>query len=152
VALVREFIDVFAWSYTELKEYNPKIIKHAIPLLECTKSFIQRLRFMNPKVAPTIQKELQTLYDARIIQPIKYSNWVANYVPIRKKSGEIRICIDFLNLNRASFKDNYPLPIMEHVLQAVTGSGMMSMLDGFSRYNQVMVAKKGRCKIVFITP
>jgi hypothetical protein len=41
---------------------------------------------------------------------------------------------------------------MEHVLQAVTGSGMMSMLDGFSRYNQVLVAKRDRYKTTFITP
>jgi hypothetical protein len=49
-------------------------------------------------------------------------------------------------------KDNYPLPNMEHVLQAVTGSGMMSMLDGFSGYNQVLVAKRDRYKTTFITP
>jgi hypothetical protein len=48
----------FAWSYDELKAYDPKIINHAIPLLEGTKPFRQRLRFMNPKVVPTIQKEL----------------------------------------------------------------------------------------------
>ncbi|KAH9299721.1 hypothetical protein KI387_031403, partial [Taxus chinensis] len=55
--------------------------------------------------------------------------WVANIVPVRKKNGEIRICVDFRNLNQASLKDNYPLPIMDQVLQAVTGSEMLSMLD-----------------------
>jgi hypothetical protein len=54
VKLVREYRDVFAWSYDELKAYDPKIINHAIPLLEGAKPFRQRLRFMNPKVAPTI--------------------------------------------------------------------------------------------------
>ncbi|KAH9327896.1 hypothetical protein KI387_000004, partial [Taxus chinensis] len=52
-----------------------------------------------------------------------------------KKNGEIRICVDFRNLNQASLKDNYPLPMMDQVLQAVTGSEMLSMLDGFSGYN-----------------
>jgi hypothetical protein len=59
VTLVSEYRDVFAWSYDELKANDPKIINHAIPLLEGIKPFRQRLRYMNPKVAPTIQKELQ---------------------------------------------------------------------------------------------
>jgi hypothetical protein len=78
VTLVREYKDVFAWSYDELKAYDPKIINHVIPSLEGVKPFRQRLRFMNPKVVPTIQKELQKLFQARIIERIKYSHWVAN--------------------------------------------------------------------------
>jgi hypothetical protein len=45
--------------------------------------------------------------------PVRYSEWVANLVLVRKKNGEIRVCIDFRNLNRASLKDNYPLPKMD---------------------------------------
>ena len=66
---------------------------------------------------------------ARIIYPIHHSSWVVNLVPIRNKNGEIRICVDFRNLNQSSLKDNYPFPVMEHVLQTVAGSEMMSMLD-----------------------
>jgi len=60
------------------------------------------------------------LLDAKIIVPLRYSNWVANWVLVRKKNGEIRLCVDFRNLNRASLKENYPLPKMDHVLQKVT--------------------------------
>nr|KUM48110.1 hypothetical protein ABT39_MTgene5106 [Picea glauca] len=42
-------------------------------------------------------------------------------------------------MNRVSLKDNYPLPKMDHILQKVVGSQKMSMLDGFSGYNQIMV-------------
>jgi hypothetical protein len=71
---------------------------------------------------------------------------------VRKKNEEIRVCIDFRNLSRACLKDNYPLPNMDHLLQTVTGLEMMSMLDGFSGYNQVAVAKKDRHKTAFVTP
>jgi hypothetical protein len=74
VDLVREYMDVFAWAYDKLKAYDLKITNHAIPLLEGTKPFRQRLRFMNPRVVPTIQKELQKLYKDRIIEPIRYSH------------------------------------------------------------------------------
>jgi hypothetical protein len=152
VMLVREYKDVFAWSYDDLKSYGPMIINHAMPLLKGVKPFFQRLRYMNPKVEPIIQKELQKLYEARIIDSIKYSHWVGNYVPVRKKSCKIHICIDFINLNCTCLKDNYPLPSMKDILQAVTRLGMMSMLGGFSGYNKVLVAKRDKYKTTFITP
>lgn len=49
-------------------------------------------------------------------------------------------------------KDNYPLPVMDHVLQDVTGVEMMSMLDGFLGYNQVEVLEQDQHKTTFTTP
>ena len=71
---------------------------------------------------------------------------------VRKKNGRIKICIDFRDLNIAYQKDNYPLPNMETLLRRVTGSTMMSMLDGFSRYNQVVIKDEDRHKTAFTTP
>jgi hypothetical protein len=70
-----------------------------------------------------------------MIVPSRYSSWVANLVPIRKNNGEIRICVDFRNLNKSLLKDNYPLPKMDHVLQKVVGYNIVSTIDGFSGYN-----------------
>jgi hypothetical protein len=92
------------------------------------------------------------MVDARIIAPIRYSSWMSNLVVVRKKSGDIRLSVDFRNLNQVSLKDNYPLPNMEHLLQRVTGAGMMSMLDGFFGYNQVLVREEDRLKTTFTTP
>jgi hypothetical protein len=77
---------------------------------------------------------------------------VANLVPIRKKSGEIRLCVDFRNLNRSSRKYNYPLPNMEHILQKVTGASRISMIDGFYGYNQISIMPEDREKTTFTTP
>ena len=77
-------------------------------------------------------KEVKKLLDAKIIFPIRHSTWVENLVPVRKKTGEIRLCVDFRNLNLASQKDNYPLPLLDEVLKTVNGSKMMSFLDGYS--------------------
>jgi hypothetical protein len=115
-------------------------------------TILQKLRHINPKLDPLIQKELQNMVDAKIIAPIRYSSWMANLVVVCKKSGEIRLCVDFRNLNQLSLKDNYPLPNMEHLLQRVTSVGMMSMLDGFSGYNQVLVKKEDQLKTTFTTP
>eukprot|EP00253_Pinus_taeda_P016409 PITA_16409 len=72
-------------------------------------------------------------------------------VPIRKKNGDIRICIYFRNLNKAYQKDNFPLPPMEQILQVVAGLELMSFLDGFSRYNQVLVHPNDQLKTMFRT-
>ena len=82
------------------------------------------------------------LRDGGIIKPIRHSSWVSNLVPVRKKNGEIRLGVDFRNLNIASLKDNYGLPNMDNMLKQVTGCEFLSTVDGFSRYNQVLVDEK----------
>jgi hypothetical protein len=132
VELLKEFVDVFAWTYEYLRTYDTNIIEHKIPLKEETKPFRQKLRQINPILLPIMEKEVKMILDAKIIIPLRYSEWVANLVSVRKKNGEIRFCVDFRNLNKISKKDNYPLPKMEHILQRVTGASRMSMIDGFS--------------------
>jgi ribonuclease HI len=107
--LLKEFVDVFAWMYEDLKTYDTSVIEHKIPLKEEAKTFRQKLRQINPMLLPVMEKEVKKLLDAQIIVPLRYSEWVANLVPVKKKSGEIRLCVDFRNLNRSSKKDNYPL-------------------------------------------
>jgi hypothetical protein len=59
---------------------------------------------------------VKKLFEAKIIVSLRFSKWVANLVLVRKKSGEIRLCVDFKNLNKVTLKDNYPLPKMDHIL------------------------------------
>jgi hypothetical protein len=99
-----------------------------------------------------IEKELKRMLDAKIIVPLRYSNWVANLVPVRKKSGEIRLCVDFRNLNNYSLKENHPLPKMDHILQRVVGAHRISLLDGYSGYNQIAVCEEDKEKTTFTTP
>ena len=99
-----------------------------------------------------IQKEIKKLFDENIIVALRHSKWLANVVLVRKKNGEIRICIDFRNMNKVSLKDNYLVPKMGHILHKVGGSQRMSMLDGFSGYNQILVHPEDQEKTTFTTP
>ena len=90
---------------------------------------------MHPKIEPMIQNEVKKLLDAKIIFRVRHLEWVENLVLIRNKSGEIRLCVEFKNLNHALDKDNYPVPPMEKILQMVSRSELFSLLDGFSGYN-----------------
>ena len=131
IQLLKKYFDVFAWSYKDLKVYDTSVIRHPIPLKENEKPFRQKLRRVNPLFLPLIEKEIKKLFYVKIIVSLRHSKWLANIVLVRKKNGEIRICIDFRNLNRVSLKDNYPFPKMDHILQKPIGSQRLSMLDGF---------------------
>jgi hypothetical protein len=94
-------------------------------------------------------QELKKLLDAKIIFQVRHSTWVANLVLVRKKSGEIHLCVDFRNLNRALEKYNYPISPMEQLLQNFSGSKIFSLLDGFSGYNQLLFLKEDHLKTTF---
>ena len=131
INLFQQYKYVFSWTYGDLKTYETHIIQHIIPIKAGVKPFQQQLQKMHPKLEPLIQNEVKKLFDAKIIFKVRHSKWVANLVPVRKKSGEIRLRVDFRNLNRATDKDNYPVPPMEQILQMVSGSELFSLLDGF---------------------
>ena len=96
--LTKNYTDVFAWSYEDLKEYDTSIIQHIISIKLGEKPFRQKLRKINLKLVPIIEKEVKRLFDAKIIVALRFSKWVANLVPVHKKNGEIRLCVDFKNL------------------------------------------------------
>ena len=123
-----------------------------MPLKPNVKPFRQKLRRINHDLFPIIEKEVKKLLDAKIIVPLRYSSWVENLVPVRKKNGEIRLCVDFQNLNRYSLKDNYPLPKIEQILQKVVGAHRISMVDSFSGYNQIAMHLDDRENTTFTTP
>jgi hypothetical protein len=148
---LRKYKDVFAWSYEEMRTYDTFVIEHKIPLKPSVKPFQQKLRQINPILLPVIEREVKKFLDAKIIVPLRYSDCIANLVPVRKKNGEIRLCVNFKNVNKSSLKDNYLLPKMDHVLEKVVGENRMSMIDGFSGYNQIAVSKHDKEKTTFTT-
>jgi hypothetical protein len=102
---------------------------------------------MNPKLKPLVKVELK-----KLIYPIRHSYWLSNLVIVRMKTGEIQMCVDFRDLNKSSVKYNYHLPKVDFLIQQVTRSTCISMLDGFSGYNLVLAAEEDREKTTFITP
>jgi len=113
---LKEFTGIFSWNYEDLRSFDETILQHKIPLKENVKPFKKKVRQVNPLVLPIMEKEVKNILDAKIIVPLRYSDWVENMVPRKKKNGEIRLCGDFGNLNRCFQKYNYPLLKMEHIL------------------------------------
>ena len=72
VELIKEFQDVFAWSYEDLKSCDTSIIQHTIPLKKNKKPFKQKLRRINPVLRPLIEKKIKRMHDAGIIAPTDF--------------------------------------------------------------------------------
>ena len=89
---------------------------------------------------------------AGFIKPIQHPRWLSNIVPLKKKNGQIRCCLDFRNLNKVCPKDEFSLPNMDLLIDSAAGNTMFSFMDGFSGYNQVKMAPKDAEKTAFRTP
>ena len=107
---------------------------------------------MNPRKAPTIKAEIEKLLKAGFIYPIPLTEWVSNTVSVDKKQGEIRICIDFHDLNHVCPKDNFPTPFIDQILDECAGSEVFPIMDDFSRYNQIQIKPEDQHKTAFIYP
>jgi hypothetical protein len=97
-----------------------------------------------------VKEVVDRLLQAGFIQPCHYANWVSNIIPVEKKNtGKIRICVDIRNLNRATPKDEYPMPIFVLLVDSASGYKVISFLDGNAGYNQIFMAKEDVTKTAF---
>ena len=68
-----------------------------------------------------------------------------------KKDGKVRMCVDYRDLNRASPKDNFPLPHIDTLVDNTAKHSLFSFMDGFSGYNQIRMASEDMEKTTFLT-
>ncbi|CCF85946.1 putative RNA-directed DNA polymerase [Nitrolancea hollandica Lb] len=82
---------------------------------------------------------------------MQYPEWVANTVVVKKKNGKDRVCIDFTDLNKACPKDSFPLPHIDRLVESTAGNELLTFMDAFSGYNQIMMNPEDQEKTSFIT-
>ena len=112
----------------------------------------QKLRQIHPKKAAAIKAEVEKLLKAGFIYPIPLTEWVSNIVPITKKQGTIRVCVNYRDLNKACPKDNYPTPFIDQIIDDCAGCEIFSFMDGFFDYNQIDILPQDQHKMTFICP
>ena len=95
-----------------------------------------------------VEQQLQLMLQAGVIERSS-SPWMAPAVFVRKKSGEIRLCVDYHELNKKTAKDAYPLPRPDEVQDRLAGSSIFSTLDLHSGYWQVPIQPEDRPKTAF---
>ena len=136
IELLKEYICCFAWEYHEMPGLSRELVEHRLPIKNGFRPYKQTTRKFNPKIYDRIKEEIGRLLKANFIRPCRYAEWISNIVPVEKKgSGKVRACIDFRDLNRATPKDEYPMPIADMLINEASGHKVISFLDGNAGYN-----------------
>ncbi|RDY05207.1 hypothetical protein CR513_10991, partial [Mucuna pruriens] len=85
----REYFDIFAWSYRDMPGLDTAIVEHRLPLIPNAVPVRQQLGRMKPEMALKIKEEVEKQWNANFLALAKYSQWVANIVPVPKKDRKV---------------------------------------------------------------
>ena len=133
--LVEKYEDVFKDTLGTMCHYQAKL--HLKP--------DARPKFWRSRQVPFtlkegIEKELNRLQEAKIIEPVSYSEWAAPIVPVPKKDGSIRLCGDYkVTLNPVLQVDQYPLPRPDELFASISGGKKFTTLDLSQAYQQMLL-------------
>ncbi|KAI5409969.1 hypothetical protein KIW84_055436 [Lathyrus oleraceus] len=140
INLLQEYSDVFAWSYQDMPGLDSNIVEHRFDMAVKIKEEVQKHRMPASQI------------DAGFLVTAEYPQWVANIVPVAKKDGKVRMCVDYRYLNKSSPKDDFPLPHIDMLVDNTAKFKVFSFMDGCSGYNQIKMAPEDMEKTIFITP
>jgi hypothetical protein len=144
--------DVFAWSANDLYGENRDVIEHSLNVDPSFRPRKQRLHKMSEDKTEGARNKVKRLLSVGIIREVKYLEWLANIVMVKKVNGKSRMFIDFTYLNKACPKEEFPLPRIDSLVDAAASSELMSLLDCYSGYHQIWMKKEDELKTSFITP
>ena len=86
--------------------------------------------------------EVSKLLVAGFIHEVYYPDWLANIVLVKKANGKWRMCMDFIDLNKACLKDSFLLPRIDHMVDSTAGHKLLTFMDAFLGYNQIKMAEE----------
>jgi hypothetical protein len=153
IKLLKEYKDCFTWDYSEMPGLDRSIVEHRLPIKPGFRPYKQPPRkIYKDEVLADAKKEVERLIDANFIRPCRYVKWISNIVPVYKKYGKMRVCIDFRDLNRATPMDGYPMPVADLLVDAAAVHKVISFMDGNAGYNQICMAIEDISKTAFRCP
>lgn len=98
-----------------------------------------------------IREEVKSMLDAGIIVPSD-SAWTSPVIPVKKKDGGIRLCVDYRRLNAVTQDDKYQMPRVDEQVEQLGNAKFISTIDLTKGYYQVPLAPEDRSKSAFVTP
>ena len=125
-------------------------VEHRIRMND-TRPFQERSRRLAPGDLDDLRRHLQDLLAAGIIKESR-SPFASPIVVARKKSGKIRMCIDYRTLNARTVPDQYTVPRINDALDSLNGSRWFTVIDLRSGYYQIKMANEDKEKTAFICP
>ena len=127
------------------------IIQHRLKVDPEKKLVQQRRRVFTPERNKAVMDKVNKLFVANFIREVHYPEWLANVVMVKKANGKWRMCVDFTDLNQACPKDSFPLPRIDQLVDSIVGHKLLTFMDTFSSYNQILMAEEDKEKTTFVT-
>ncbi|KAM2767007.1 hypothetical protein COP1_022855 [Malus domestica] len=170
IRVLKEHKTAIGWTLADIKGISPTTCMHRIFLEEGAKPTREAQRRLNPPMMEVVKKEIIKLLDCGVIYPISDSRWVSPVQVVPKKPGVTvvknaedelvptriqtgwRVCIDYRKLNNTTRKDHFPLPFIDQMLERLAGHSFYCFLDGYSGYNQIVIAPEDQEKTTFTCP
>ncbi|XP_074336585.1 uncharacterized protein LOC141673742 [Apium graveolens] len=144
-------LDVFAWSHSDMVGIDPEIMCHRLNIDPKHKGVRQKCRAVSGDRAIALAEEVERLVDVGLIRKSFYPEWLTNPVLVKKPNGKWRTCVDFTDLNKACPKDSFSLPRIDQLVDAMAGHALLSFMDAYSGYNQILMYEPDQEHTSFIT-
>ena len=87
VALLKRYVDVFAWTYEEMPGLDPGLVVHSLDMDSGVNLVVQPARVFHTEVKAQITQEVRKLLAVGFIKPIQHPKWLSNIVSMKKKNG-----------------------------------------------------------------
>ncbi|XP_015068884.1 uncharacterized protein LOC107013502 [Solanum pennellii] len=136
----------------DMQGLSTNVVSHKLPINPGFEPVKQKTRKFKPDLSLKIKEEITKQIESRLVEVTQYPTWLANVVPVAKKDGKIRICVDYRDLNKASPKDNFPLPNIHILIDNCAKHEMQSFVDCYAGYHQILMDEEDAEKTAFITP
>ncbi|KAM1863102.1 hypothetical protein ACFX14_003490 [Malus domestica] len=127
---------------------SPDIICHRLSIDPKTKPVRQKQRPYNVERYEAMKAEVEKLKGIGFVREVNYPTWVANVILVKNNPTKEslllqkvlwRMCVDYTDLNKGYPKDSFPLPLVDRHIDSTAGCELLSFMDAYSGYNQILI-------------
>ena len=126
-------------------------MEHVIPTLPDAQPPFMRMSRLSPAELAEVKSQVQDLLKRGLIEP-STSAYGAPILFVKKKTGELRMVVDYRALNKLTVKNRYPLPRIDDLFDKLHGAQYFTGLDAASGFHQILLKPGDRPKTAFRTP
>lgn len=146
-----EFQDVFPPKLAPGLPPDRGTANHSIPTVPDAKPFSRSPYRLAPAEMEILKERIKELIAMGHIRPSS-SPWGAPVLFVKKKDGTLRMCVDYRALNKLTIRNEFPLPRIDELFDALHGAKFFTALDLDTAYHQIRITPEDIPKTGFICP